>query len=89
MSTYIINYDLIAPGKNYDKLYDALKSYGTWAHVLESCWLIKSTSSATEVRDNLSKYIDSNDKLLVTKSGSVGAWKGLKETQSKWLKNNM
>lgn len=89
MNTYIINYDLIAPGKNYDRLFEAIKSYGTWAHVLESCWLIKSSLSATEVRNHLVKYIDNNDKLLVAKSGNQGAWRGLKENQSDWLRKNM
>lgn len=85
----MINYDLITPGKNYDKLYDALKSFGTWAHVLESCWVIKSSSTATDVRNYLAKYLDNNDKLLVTKSSNVGAWKGLKDNQNQWLKNNL
>ena len=89
MNTYIINYDLIAPGKNYDRLFEAIKSYGTWAHVLKSCWLIKSSLPASEVRNYLVKYIDYNDKLLVAKSGNQGAWTGLKENQSDWLRRNM
>ena len=37
---YIISYDLMAPGKNYELLYNTIKSYGTWGKITESCWII-------------------------------------------------
>ena len=36
MAIYIVSYDLRAPGRNYEPLYKALKSTGTYAHPLES-----------------------------------------------------
>lgn len=33
---YAINYDLKRPGQNYEKLYEAIKSCGTWWHYLGS-----------------------------------------------------
>ena len=41
MSSIIIEYDLRQPGRDYEALYNAIKSYEAWAHVTESTWLIK------------------------------------------------
>lgn len=41
MTSMIIEYDLRSPGRNYDDLYRAIKSYGAWAHITESTWFIK------------------------------------------------
>ena len=32
MSSIIIEYDLRQPGRDYDALYNAIKSYEAWAH---------------------------------------------------------
>lgn len=37
MDSYLISYDLMAPNKDYSKLISAIKEYGTYAKVLESC----------------------------------------------------
>ena len=49
----IITYDLCSPGRNYDDLYEKIKSYGTWAHICESTWIISTTDSCSDIRDNL------------------------------------
>lgn len=41
MTLYNIDYDLRNPGRNYEPLYDAIKSYGQWAHPLDSMWIIE------------------------------------------------
>ena len=87
MARYIITYDLAAPGRGYEELYDRIKSYGTWAHIMESVWAIVTTSSAAEVREYLSKALDDNDKLLVGPLGAA-AWQGLSSKISNWLKDN-
>lgn len=35
-----------------------------WAHLLESRWLNVTTMTAFEVRDDLKRYVDANDKLV-------------------------
>jgi CRISPR/Cas system-associated endoribonuclease Cas2 len=87
MPCYIINYDL-RKNRDYDSLHKAIKSYGTWAQILESCWGVVTSSSATQVRDHLAQYIDSDDGLFVVKSAGEGAWKNV-ECTNKWLKNNL
>jgi hypothetical protein len=88
MSCYIITYDLMRPGKDYSSLIQAIKSYGTWGKITESCWAIVSTSSASAIRDFLSQHIDINDRLFVIKSGGEAAWRNA-IASTDWLKRNL
>lgn len=88
MATYIISYDLRKPGQNYEQLYDAIKSYGTWAKINESLWAIVSTSSAVQIRNSLMAHIDSNDRIFVIKSGVEAAWRN-SMCNADWLKEHL
>lgn len=85
--SYIVTYDLRAPGRNYDSLYEALRSYGTYYHIQESVWIIVSNRSATEICDHLLTFIDSNDSLFVARLSGEAAWFGVPD--SDWLKRNL
>lgn len=87
MSSFIISYDLISD-KDYSSLYSAIRDYRSFAHVLESVWIIKSSTSSAEIRDNLKSYIDSDDKLFVAKLTGESAWKNLSKEVSDWIQNN-
>ncbi len=89
MATFMVTYDLIRPGKDYSKLYDAIKSLGSWWHYLDSTWFFVSSSSAKEIRDELLRHVDGNDKILVLRSGKEAAWSGISNKGSDWLKNNL
>jgi hypothetical protein len=65
MNTIQINYDLVAPGRNYQPVYDYIKSFGVWAHPLQSMWLIRTSRSAKQIRDELKRLVDRNDEVLV------------------------
>lgn len=88
MATYIISYDLKKPGQNYGQLYDAIKSYGTWAHMNESLWAVVTANTAVQVRDHLTRYIDTNDRLFVIKSGVEAAWRN-SICKNEWLKEHL
>ena len=88
MNTYIITYDLMAPGKDYNNLYTAIKSCGAWAKVVYSTWAIKTDLSAVQVRDYLIQHMDANDRLFVIKSGREAAWRGT-ICNGEWLQNNL
>ena len=88
MACYIISYDLCKPGRNYDELYKAIKSYSTWGHINESLWAIVTESTAVQIRDHLLKCLDSNDRLFVVKSGTEAAWRN-SICKSEWLKENL
>ena len=63
--TYLINYDLSTPGQNYAPLICAIQSYGSWAKINRSCWIIKTEQNAVQIRDYLSPFIDKNDLLFI------------------------
>lgn len=81
--TYLITYDLRRPGKNYDALYEHLKSYSNHRHPMDSVWFVKTTNSAATIRDMAKKHMDSNDMLFVCKVGNWGSY-NLPNT-SEWL----
>lgn len=85
MSVYNITYDLHRPGQDYARLFEALKSYGTYYHYMDSAWLVSTTSSAKQVRDHLKKHIDGNDTLFVARLTGEAAWAG--PLDDKWLKD--
>lgn len=62
---YAINYDLKAPGRNYDALYDEIKKTGRWWHYLESTWLVSTTETAEQIWNRIGKHIDKNDYMLI------------------------
>ena len=88
--TLMVGCDLNKSGQNYDKLIDALKSnYDNWWHHLDSTWLIKTSKTCVEVRDDLKTLIDGNDELLVAELTGTAAWTGFSDKGSTWLKNNL
>lgn len=89
MKSYLITYDLMKPGQNYEKLFEAIKAIGSWCHPLESNWIIKTDSTAEQVRNRITPHIDKNDKLFVAQLTGEAAWIGLSDEVSKWLKDNL
>ncbi len=87
MPCYLISYDLRAQ-RDYESLYGAIKSYGTWAHILESIWAVVSDDPAKEIRDNLGGFIDDDDGLIVVLSGGEAAWRRVL-CKNEWLKEHL
>ena len=48
MKVYQINYDL-RKQRNYDALYQKIKSYDDWCHPLESCWIVVTSKTAVQI----------------------------------------
>jgi hypothetical protein len=88
MKVYQISYDL-RKQRNYEALYELIRSYGGYCHALESSWLITTQQSATQVRDYLSQALDRDDHLLVTRLQGEAAWIGLVDELSHWLKEQL
>lgn len=85
MRRLIITYDLFEPGKNYEHLLKRIKSYGEWAKLGGSSYLIHTDKAPKEVRDYLMAALDSGDKLFVGVAASPCAWRGLTEEVSNWI----
>jgi hypothetical protein len=68
MATYCVTYDLRAPGRNYQPLWDALAGINA-VRGLQSTWFVDSSHSATAIRDYLRRFIDQNDGIVVIEIG--------------------
>jgi hypothetical protein len=93
MSTvFLISYDLKA-STDYDELYQAIKDYPGWSHILESSWFISaSISSALDIRDDLEEHVDGDDELLVTQMPESGGGRWATTFSGEtvdWLKDNL
>lgn len=63
---YVISYDLLRPGRDYERLWAALRGLGA-QRILQSQWVVRRNgTTAGAIRDNLQALIDANDRLLVT-----------------------
>ena len=82
MESYIITYDLKYSSNNYDDLIDKIKNYPKWAHVNESVWIVKSNTSAEDIRNNLTTVINSNDSLFVGTLTGEASWRNVIDSNS-------
>ncbi|WKK75331.1 CRISPR-associated protein Cas2 [Marivirga salinae] len=88
MTIYTISYDLSNPGRDYDSLSNAIKSYGNWWHQSGSVWIIASiNTNSASIRDYLKQFIDSNDKLFVAKLHGEWAGYGFTKEEYDWMKS--
>lgn len=92
MKVYQINYDL-RKQRNYEELYKKIMSLGNWCHPLESCWLIVSEKTASQIAEELFKVMDSDDGLLVTRLLNEASWynldsEGMKDVTN-WFQENL
>lgn len=67
---------------------DYLKTMHKWARLTDSSWLISSSKTATEIRDDLYALKAAGDRIAVIKSGYVGAWSNLRASND-WIKDNL
>jgi hypothetical protein len=89
VASYVITYDLNKAGQNYEALEKAIKSYNAWAKIATTTFVIRSDNSSNGIRDHLKAQMDANDELFVGKLSGEGAWFGLGEKVSQWLKDHL
>ena len=92
MNTFLISYDLGLP-ETYDDyvvLKKYIRSYSRWAKPLQSVWLIKTGKTVTDVRNEIKKLVDPNDKILVIDitQKSWGTFNVSKEVTD-WMRDNL
>lgn len=61
---HLITYDLHKPGQNYEPLCQAIAAW-PYVKLTESCWVIRSDLTATQIRNFLTPCIDTNDTLFI------------------------
>lgn len=76
MTAYLITYDLCKPetSKDYEKLIDKIEKFHNHCKITESCWLINSPQKALDIANELEKFVDSNDRLVVAELLGNIAW---------------
>lgn len=85
MKTFLVSYDLKAPGRDYEAVWEYLKRTGIYWHPLGSVWLIVCDLSAGQIRDDLRALVDANDRILVIRvDGQNWASRGL-DNGTEWM----
>lgn len=85
---YTINYDLKAPNRDYEGLYESIKGSPKWWHYLESTWIIMTNETANDVYERLKAHIDRDDRLLIIEvRDNVQGW--LPEKAWNWIHANV
>lgn len=83
----LVSYDLNKPGKDYEALYDTLRTADSWWHFLDSTWILSTSLSVESWGEKIRRVIDENDSVLVVdiskkkRDGwlSTDAWKWLRQ----------
>jgi hypothetical protein len=65
MALHLISYDLEAPGRNYQGLYDELVHLGA-KKLMRTQWALRNAATADALREHLWSFMDPNDRLLVS-----------------------
>ncbi|WP_030529782.1 hypothetical protein [Phycicoccus jejuensis] len=88
MATKLICYDLNRPHQEYDELIDAIKGLGPWWRHLDSTWVVRTSLSTSQIRDQLASLMDGDDELLVVDVTSrPRAWRGFSARAARWLRD--
>jgi hypothetical protein len=85
MRTIQINYDLGGPGRNYAAVEAYIKSFGSWDHLLESCWLVSTAKTPATVRDELNAIVDLNDRVAVFDVTACSWATNFQDDRTDWL----
>jgi hypothetical protein len=82
MALYWIGYDLDKPGQDYSDLLARLRALGA-VRVLKSDWLLGHNSTTPEqIRNDLQRFLDSNDRIIVGELRNNAAWRNLLATDN-------
>jgi CRISPR/Cas system-associated endoribonuclease Cas2 len=76
MALYLVSYDLDKPGQDYTDLIKRLQEFKA-VRVLYSEWFLSHTATAAQLRDDLLRFMDGNDRILVTELKNSAAWQNL------------
>ncbi|WP_242281031.1 CRISPR-associated protein Cas2 [Bacillus cereus group sp. BfR-BA-01347] len=71
MNSFLISYDLITPGKDYDKIAKKIENYPNSKRILESVWIVNSNETSQQIAQGLKSVTDNNDKIFVVKLEST------------------
>jgi hypothetical protein len=74
---YLISYDLVTPGKNYEPLWKALRELRA-VRILESEWLVsRDKTNPLNLANYVLTFMDANDRIFVTEVPDSYAYRTL------------
>lgn len=76
MALYWVGYDLDKPGHNYDGLIKRLRELGA-TRIMLSDWLLPNDAKAEAIRNDMQRYMDKNDRIMVAELHNSAAWNNL------------
>ena len=87
MNRLLVCWDLVGEegSRDYRRLIDRVRQYGTYACVEYSTYVLLTTASARAVRDDLAAYVDANDRLFVAALTGETAWLHMPDAVTAWL----
>jgi hypothetical protein len=86
---YLITYDLNTEGKDYNALYDKIKSLGQCFHPLESVWFLQSAYyDVNTISEQLRTTMDNNDHIFVVEITNKPRQGWLPKTAWEWLRTH-
>lgn len=83
---FCVSYDLKNPNRNYQGLYEGIKSLGLWWHQTGSVWIVATEKSSVAIRDYLKQYLDNGDLLFVVAVKKNWAAIGFSRKEYDWIK---
>lgn len=86
---YIVSYDLVTPGQNYERVIQKIKQNSGWARLGGSAYVVLSDKSPVDIRNDIASVMDKSDKLFVGALHAPAAWIGLTDEVSEWLKKGL
>ncbi|MBK8197772.1 MAG: hypothetical protein IPK75_05325 [Acidobacteria bacterium] len=84
-----MTYDLKQAGQNYACISKKLEAYQAHWHMQGSVWIIQTSKSAAQIRDELKACLDQNDTLFVARLEGESAWHGFSDKAGVWLKSKL
>jgi hypothetical protein len=79
MGIFLVTYDIKVKKdakEEYPGLLKAIRALGQRLHALQSVWLVRSSQSTKQIKDDLKKHLRESDKLLVVKLTGDSSWTG-------------
>lgn len=73
MAAKIVCYDLDKPGQDYKDLISRLEELGA-DRIQYSVWLINTNWGTADLRDDLRRFVDENDRIIVAGLDGSAAW---------------
>lgn len=89
MRTYCITLQLNSLFGNYDVLYRAIQSSGTWWKLNNNVWMLRSNLNASQIRDYLRTYMHNGDRVFVVEVGHDWAGQGHQQNEYDWVRQNI